>query len=105
MLRRHPVVFGGMGWRGGVGSLKIQFSSAKEPYKKDLYSAKETYIFKKPTNRSHTILSLFSFNLSLSSLFALLSHFSLAVTTLARLSRLQASSYIELSCMEYRALL
>jgi len=30
-------------------------SFAKEPDKKDLYSAKETYIFEGPTNRRHPI--------------------------------------------------
>ena len=33
-------------------------SFAKEPYKIDLYSAKETYNFKEPTNRSHPIRHL-----------------------------------------------
>ena len=46
-----------MGWLRLVGSLKLQVSFAKEPYKRDLYSAKETYIFKRPTNRSHFIHS------------------------------------------------
>jgi len=33
-----------MGWLRLVGSLKLQVSFAKEPYKKRRYSAKETYI-------------------------------------------------------------
>ena len=44
-----------MGWPQLVGSLKMWVSFAKEPYKKDLYSAKEIYIFKEPTNRRHPI--------------------------------------------------
>ena len=44
-----------MGWLRLVGSLKLQVSFAKEPYKKELYSAKETYNFKEPTNRSNPI--------------------------------------------------
>jgi len=39
-----------------VGSLKLQVSFAKEPYKRDC-SAKETCDFKGPTNRSHPILT------------------------------------------------
>jgi len=42
-----------MGWLQLVGSLKLQVSFAKEPYKKEIYSAKETYNSKEPTNRSH----------------------------------------------------
>jgi len=30
-------------------------SFSKEPYRKDLYSAKETYVFREPTNRNHPI--------------------------------------------------
>ena len=44
-----------MGWLRLVASLKISVSFAKEPYKTDLYSAKETDIFKEATNRSHPI--------------------------------------------------
>jgi len=44
-----------MGWLRLVGSLQTWVSFAKEPYKSDLYSAKETYNFKEPTNRSHPI--------------------------------------------------
>ena len=40
-----------------VGSLQIWVSFAKEPYKSDLYSSKETYIYKEPTNDSHAIAS------------------------------------------------
>jgi len=43
-----------------VGSLKLQVSFEKEPYKRDYIPAKETYSFKKPTNRSHPIVHLFS---------------------------------------------
>jgi len=46
-----------MSWLRLVGSLKIWVSFAKEPYERDLYSAKETYVFKESTNRSHPILS------------------------------------------------
>ena len=35
--------------------LSLQVSFVKEPYKKRLYSAKETYNFKEPTNRRHPI--------------------------------------------------
>jgi len=41
-----------MGWLGLVGSLGLWVSFAKEPYKRDLYSAKETYNFQEPDNRS-----------------------------------------------------
>jgi len=44
-----------MGWLRLVGSLKLQVSFAKEPYKKD-DSAKETCCFKQPTHRSHPIV-------------------------------------------------
>jgi len=44
-----------MGWLRLVGSLQLQVSFAKEPYKLDLYSAKETYELKEPTDRSHSI--------------------------------------------------
>jgi len=44
-----------MGWLRLIGSLKLQVSFAKEPYKRDLYSAKETYNFKELTNCSHPI--------------------------------------------------
>jgi len=44
-----------MGWLQLVGSFKLSVSFAKEPYKRELYSAKETYNFKEPTNRSHPI--------------------------------------------------
>ena len=33
----------------------MEVSFAKEPYKKDLYFAKETYIFREPTTRCHPI--------------------------------------------------
>jgi len=45
-----------MGWLRLVGSSEFQVSFAREPYKRDPYSAKETYKFKKPTNRSHPIV-------------------------------------------------
>ena len=35
-----------MGWLRLVGSSKIYVSFVKEPYKRDLYSVKETFIFK-----------------------------------------------------------
>jgi len=41
-----------MGWLGLVGSLGLWVSFATEPYKRDLYSAKETYNFQEPDNRS-----------------------------------------------------
>jgi len=56
-----------MGWLRFVGSLKLYVSFAKEPYKRDVYSAKETYNFKEPTNCSHPILRMCS------------SHFCLAI--------------------------
>jgi len=43
-----------IGWLRLVGSSKLYVSFAKEPYER-LYSAKETYDFKEPTNRSHPI--------------------------------------------------
>jgi len=49
--------FTDMGWLRLAGSLKVQVSIAKEPYKRDLYSAKETYNFKEPNNCSHPINS------------------------------------------------
>ena len=45
----------GMGWLRLVGSLKLQASFAKEPYKTDDILQKETCNFKEPTNRSHPI--------------------------------------------------
>ena len=38
-----------------MGSLKIKVSFAKDPYKRDLYFAKETCIFKEPVNCCHPI--------------------------------------------------
>ena len=40
-----------------VGALKLQVSFTKEPYNRDLYSAKETYNLKEPTNCSHPIVA------------------------------------------------
>ena len=37
----------GMGWQQLVGAQRIWSSFAKEPYKRDLYFAKETYILQK----------------------------------------------------------
>jgi len=45
-----------MGWLRLVGSLKLWSLLQKSPIKR-LYSAKETYNFKEPTNRSHPIPS------------------------------------------------
>jgi len=42
-------------YRTFVGSLKLPVSFAKEPFKRNLHSAKETYHFQEPTNRSHPI--------------------------------------------------
>jgi len=58
-----------MGWLRLVGSIELYVSFAKEPCKKDyilrrLYSAKETYNFKEPTNRSHPIPSTTSSTVS-----------------------------------------
>jgi len=47
-----------MGWPRLVGSLRLQVSLAKEPYKKRLHIAKETYNLNEPTNRSHRILAV-----------------------------------------------
>ena len=44
-----------MGWLRLAGSLKLQVSFAKEPYKRDYILQKKTSNFKKPTNRSHRI--------------------------------------------------
>ena len=44
-----------MKWLRLVGSLKTKVSFAQEPYKTDVYSAKETYIFKEPTNHGHPV--------------------------------------------------
>ena len=38
-----------------ISKLLKMISFAQEPYKRDLYSAKETYNLKEPTNRSHPI--------------------------------------------------
>ena len=48
-----------MVWLRVGGCLKIQVSFAKEPYKRDQYSAKETHIFKNPTHRSYPIASIY----------------------------------------------
>ena len=47
-----------MGWLRLVGSLKLQVSFAKEPYKREICSAKKTFNFKGPTNRSHPIIHM-----------------------------------------------
>jgi len=44
-----------MKWLRLVGSPKILVSFAKEPHKRDLFSAKETNIFKEPSIHSHLI--------------------------------------------------
>jgi len=44
-----------MGWLWLGGSLELQVTFAKEPYKRQKKSAKETYNFKEPTNRSQPI--------------------------------------------------
>jgi len=44
-----------MGWLRLVGPFKSHVSFAKEPYKRDLYSAKETYNLEEPANHSHPI--------------------------------------------------
>ena len=44
-----------MRWLWFVGSIKLQVSSAKEPYKRDYILQKETYGLIDPTNRSHPI--------------------------------------------------
>ena len=44
-----------MKWLRLVGSPKILVSFAKEPHKRDIFSAKETYIFKEPSIHSHLI--------------------------------------------------
>jgi len=48
-----------MRWLRSVVSLKTYVSFAKEPYKRDLYSAKETYILKEPTNHSNPIWNIY----------------------------------------------
>jgi len=44
-----------MGWLQLVGSLKLQVSFAKEPYKRDVILQKRPINFKEPTFRSHHI--------------------------------------------------
>jgi len=39
-----------MGWLRLVCSFQLQVSFAKEPYKRDLHSAKETHNFKEPAD-------------------------------------------------------
>jgi len=56
-----------MGWLWLVGSIKLQVSFAKESYKRDNkreYSAKETYNFTNPTNRSHPIYMVHVFRMT-----------------------------------------
>jgi len=43
-----------MRWLRLVGSLKKYVSFAKEPYKRDLYSAKETYHFEESVHSVHS---------------------------------------------------
>jgi len=43
---------------GKYHHVKIQVSFTKEPYKRDLYSAKETYNFEEPIGRSHLIVDV-----------------------------------------------
>ena len=52
-----PDNLGTMRWLRWIGSLKTKVSFAKEHYKRDLYSAKETYNSKEPTKCSHPILN------------------------------------------------
>jgi len=47
-----------MGWLRLAGSMNLQVSFAKEPYEKRLYSAKETYDIKEPTNGRHPIVDV-----------------------------------------------
>jgi len=49
---------GDVGWLRLVASLKIYVSFAKEPHKRDLYSAKRPKFFREPTNRRHSITHL-----------------------------------------------
>jgi len=51
-----------MRWLRLVGSLKLQVSFAKEPYKIDDILQKGTYNSKEPTDRSHPIVGLFPKN-------------------------------------------
>jgi len=52
-----------MRWLRLVGSFKFYVFFAKEPYKReDRYSAKEAYIFKEPTNRSHPTTLVVAFS-------------------------------------------
>ena len=44
-----------MGWLRLVGSLELQVSFAKLPYKRDDILQQETYNLKEPTTRSHPI--------------------------------------------------
>jgi len=44
-----------MGWLQLVGSIKLQVSFAKEPYKRDNILHKETYNLIDPTDRGHPI--------------------------------------------------
>jgi len=55
-----------MGWLRLVGSLKLQVSFAKEPYKID-YILQKRHNFKEPTTRSHPIYTLRSMKPYLSS--------------------------------------
>jgi len=53
----HTHIVRNMGWLRLVGSLKLQVSFAKEPYKRD-YILQKRHDFKEPTNRSHPIVHL-----------------------------------------------
>ena len=55
-ITRHKNAPESMRWLRLVGSPKTQVSFAKEPCKRDPFSAKETYILKKPTNHSHPLI-------------------------------------------------
>ena len=49
------------GWLRLVGSLKLQVSFAKEPYKRDYLLQKTPIILQEPTNRSHPIMGILYF--------------------------------------------
>jgi len=55
MSHIHECFMSRIRWLRLLGSLKTSVSFAKEPCKRDLYSANETYIFKEPTHHSHPI--------------------------------------------------
>jgi len=90
-----------MGWLWLAGSIKLQVSFAKESYTRDNkreYSAKETYNFTNPSNRSHPIYMVHVFRMTK----VILYRFQLPRAT-GRTAHVWKSHFIYGSCVFWRA--